>query len=72
MPGDLLFCFQLRLLLPWLLRGQKEVAGLQLMVKSYTANPKFGDTKKLQGELRAAASKVTRGRMTNIRRRRQG
>ena len=34
------------------------MAGLQLMVASYTANPKFGDVKKFQGELRTATSKV--------------
>ena len=28
------------------------------MVASYTANPKFGDVKKFQGELRTATSKV--------------
>ena len=34
--------------------GNKEVAALQLMVQSYTNNPKFGDAKKFQTELDSA------------------
>lgn len=35
-------------------KGNKEVAALQLMVQSYTTNPKFGDAKKFQAELDSA------------------
>ena len=38
--------------------GQKEMKSLQLMIQTYTQNPKFGDVKKFQGELDAAAHKV--------------
>merc|ERR1719427_1286157 len=41
-----------------LLKGQKEKKSLQLMIQSYTQNPKFGDVTKFQGELDAAAHKV--------------
>jgi len=39
-------------------KGQKEMKSLQLMIQTYTQNPKFGDAKKFQGELDAAAHKV--------------
>jgi hypothetical protein len=32
--------------------------GLQVMVQSYSQNPKFGDKKKFQGELDAVTHKV--------------
>ena len=38
--------------------GQKEMKSLQLMIQTYTQNPKFGDVKKFQGELDTAAHKV--------------
>eukprot|EP00092_Neocalanus_flemingeri_P012396 GFUD01013364.1.p1 GENE.GFUD01013364.1~~GFUD01013364.1.p1 ORF type:complete len:560 (-),score=157.06 GFUD01013364.1:214-1893(-) len=37
---------------------QKEMKGLQVMVKTYTDNPKFGDVKQFQGELETAAKRV--------------
>jgi len=40
------------------LKGQKEMKSLQLMIQTYTQNPKFGDAKQFQGELDAAAHKV--------------
>jgi len=40
------------------LKGQKEMKSLQLMIQTYTQNPKFGDVKQFQGELDAAAHKV--------------
>eukprot|EP00092_Neocalanus_flemingeri_P058116 GFUD01069205.1.p1 GENE.GFUD01069205.1~~GFUD01069205.1.p1 ORF type:complete len:558 (+),score=166.38 GFUD01069205.1:488-2161(+) len=40
------------------LKGQKEMKSLQLMIQTYTQNPKFGDAKQFQGELDAAAQKV--------------
>ena len=40
------------------LTGQKEMKALQLMVQTYSQNPKFGDAKQFQGELDAATHKV--------------
>jgi len=40
------------------LKGHKEIKSLQLMIQTYTQNPKFGDVKKFQGELDVAAHKV--------------
>eukprot|EP00092_Neocalanus_flemingeri_P012395 GFUD01013363.1.p1 GENE.GFUD01013363.1~~GFUD01013363.1.p1 ORF type:complete len:567 (-),score=164.04 GFUD01013363.1:214-1914(-) len=37
---------------------QKEMKALQMMVQTYTDNPKFGDVKQFQGELETAAHKV--------------
>ena len=42
----------------FLFLGQKEMKSLQLMIQTYTQNPKFGDAKQFQGELDAAAHKV--------------
>jgi len=39
-------------------KGNKEIAAIQLMVQSYTDNPKFGDPKKFQAELDAAIHHV--------------
>merc|ERR1711997_339718 len=39
-------------------KGQKEMKALQLMVQTYSQNPKFGDAKQFQGELDAATHKV--------------
>ena len=38
--------------------GNKEIAALQLMVQSYTDNPKFGDAKNIQSELDSAIYNV--------------
>ena len=40
-------------------KGQKEVGALQVMVKSHTDTPAFGNTKKLKGELETASHKVS-------------
>ena len=40
-------------------KGQKEVGALQVMVKSHTDTPAFGNTKKLKGELETASRKVS-------------
>lgn len=39
-------------------KGNKEITALQLMVASYTQNPKFGDAKKFQAELDIATHRV--------------
>jgi len=39
-------------------KGKKEIAALQLMVQSYTNNPKFGNAKKFQSELDSAIYQV--------------
>ena len=39
-------------------KGNKEIAALQLMVQSYTDNPKFGDAKNFQSELDSAIYNV--------------
>jgi hypothetical protein len=41
-----------------LFKGNKEIAALQLMVQSYTDNPKFGDAKNFQSELESATYNV--------------
>ena len=38
--------------------GKKEITALQLMVQSYTNNPKFGDAKKFKSELDSAIYQV--------------
>jgi len=41
-----------------IVKGNKEIKALQLMVASYTQNPKFGDARKFQSELDLATHKV--------------
>lgn len=41
-----------------LLRGQKEMKSLQLMIQTYRENPKFGDVKKFERELEVAVLRV--------------
>jgi len=42
---------QIEVLEEEIVKGQKEMSGLQLMVQSYTANPKFGDAAQFKEEL---------------------
>jgi len=41
-----------------LIRGQKEMKSLQLMIQTYRENPKFGDVKKFEEELELAVFRV--------------
>jgi len=41
-----------------IVKGNKEIKALQLMVATYTQNPKFGDAKKFQAELDSATHRV--------------
>jgi len=41
-----------------IVKGNKEIAALQLMVQSYTNNPKFGDVTKFKSELETAVYNV--------------